>query len=65
MKKSPHERDGLLLGSDNLKSRFMYQLNLITPLVVYNYLPEVVSLTIESGGVNHSALLSEVYIPYP
>ncbi|OWM73838.1 hypothetical protein CDL15_Pgr018898 [Punica granatum] len=54
------ERDGLLLGSDKSKNQFVYQLTLITPLVVHNYLPEVVSLTIESGGVKHASLLSEV-----
>lgn len=64
VEQSPGEH-GLLLGSDKLKSRSIYQLTLITPLVVHNYLPEVLSLTIESGGVNHSALLSEVRIPHP
>ncbi|KAK4756247.1 hypothetical protein SAY87_006374 [Trapa incisa] len=61
VKQSPGEWDNRLqLGSNNSKSRFIYQMTLSTPLVIYNYLPEVVSLTIECGGVNHCALLSEV-----
>ncbi|XP_059429987.1 uncharacterized protein LOC132163636 isoform X3 [Corylus avellana] len=42
------------------KKRFVHQVTLTTPLVVNNYLPEAVSLTIESSGVTHTAFLSEV-----
>ncbi|EXB26144.1 Putative vacuolar protein sorting-associated protein 13C [Morus notabilis] len=38
----------------------VHQLTLCTPLVVKNYLPKEVSLAIESGGVTHTAFLSEV-----
>ncbi|KAL5574177.1 hypothetical protein UlMin_023774 [Ulmus minor] len=40
--------------------RLVHQLTLSTPLVVKNYLPKEMSLAIESGGVIHSAFLSEV-----
>ncbi|XP_048230004.1 uncharacterized protein LOC8267449 isoform X1 [Ricinus communis] len=42
------------------KKRVIHQVTLSTPLVLNNYLPDVVSLTIESGGVTRTALLSEV-----
>uniref|UniRef100_A0A7N2KVH0 Uncharacterized protein n=1 Tax=Quercus lobata TaxID=97700 RepID=A0A7N2KVH0_QUELO len=45
---------------DESKKRFVHQLTLSTPFVVSNYLPESVSLTIESGGVTCTAILSEV-----
>ena len=45
---------------DESKKQFVHQLTLSTLLVVSNYLPESVSLTIESGGVNCTAILSEV-----
>lgn len=54
-----HSED-LLLGLDKSSKHFIYQLSLSTPLVVHNYLPQAVSLTIESGGVSRTALLSEV-----
>ncbi|KAF8007492.1 hypothetical protein BT93_K1496 [Corymbia citriodora subsp. variegata] len=54
-----HDED-LLLGLDKSSKRFIYQLSLSTSLVVHNYLPQAVSLTIESGGVSRTALLSEV-----
>lgn len=54
-----HDED-LLLGLGKSSKHFIYQLSLSTPLVVHNYLPQVVSLTIESGGVSRTALLSEV-----
>lgn len=40
--------------------RFIHQVTLSTPLVVNNYLPDEVSLTIASGGVSRTVLLSEV-----
>lgn len=46
--------------SDHLKKRFLHQVTLSTPLVVNNYLPEPMSLTIESGGITHTAPLLEV-----
>lgn len=42
------------------KKRFIHQVSLTTPLVVKNCLPEAVSLTLESGGVSRTSLLSEV-----
>lgn len=54
-----HDVD-LLVGLGKSSEHFIYQLSLSTPLVVHNYLPQAVSLTIESGGVSHTALLSEV-----
>ncbi|KAE8077724.1 hypothetical protein FH972_016258 [Carpinus fangiana] len=45
---------------DEPKKRFVHQVTLTTPLVVNNYLPEAVSLTIESSGVTRTAFLSEV-----
>ncbi|XP_021627253.1 uncharacterized protein LOC110625875 isoform X2 [Manihot esculenta] len=42
------------------KKQCIHQVTLSTPLVVYSYLPDAVSLTIESGGVTRTALLSEV-----
>lgn len=47
---------------DESKKRFVHQVTLTTPLVVNNYLPEAVSLTIESSGVTRTAFLSEVVI---
>ncbi|XP_048139080.1 uncharacterized protein LOC115752507 isoform X2 [Rhodamnia argentea] len=52
--------EDLLLGLDKSSEHFIYQLSLSTPLVVHNYLLQTVSLTIESGGVSRTALLSEV-----
>ncbi|XP_056171449.1 uncharacterized protein LOC115688889 isoform X4 [Syzygium oleosum] len=56
-----HSED-LLLGLDKSSKHFIYQLSLSTPLVVHNYLPQAVSLTIESGGVSRTALLSEFQV---
>lgn len=44
------------------KKRYVHQLTLSSPLVLKNYLPEAVSITIENGGVTSSAILSEVCI---
>ena len=59
-KKSVESCDQILLNLDESKKRFVHQLILSTPLIVNNYLPEAVSLTIESGGVSRMAFLSEV-----
>ncbi|WOK94697.1 hypothetical protein Cni_G03402 [Canna indica] len=42
------------------KKHFIRHVRLITPLLVKNYLPTFLFLTIECGGVAHSASLSEV-----
>lgn len=44
------------------KNRFIHRVILNTPLMVKNYLPEAVSVTIESGGISRSLLLREVCI---
>lgn len=44
------------------KKQFVHQLTLSIPLVVNNYLPKEVTLTIESGGITRTAFLSEVCI---
>jgi hypothetical protein len=43
------------------KKHFMRQVRLATPLVVKNYLPVRLSLTIDCCGSAHSIALSEVY----
>ncbi|KAF3943895.1 hypothetical protein CMV_029587, partial [Castanea mollissima] len=60
LKKSFESCGQILHNLDEAKKRFVHQLTLTTPLVVNNYLPESVSLTIESGGVTRTAILSEV-----
>ncbi|KAI8535314.1 hypothetical protein RHMOL_Rhmol10G0164400 [Rhododendron molle] len=45
---------------DKSKKRFIHQVTLCCPLIVRNYLPQSISLTIESGGVARTALLSKV-----
>ncbi|KAL6965672.1 hypothetical protein U1Q18_036726 [Sarracenia purpurea var. burkii] len=42
------------------KKHFIHQVTLSCPLIVRNYLPKAISLTIESGGVTRTAFLSEV-----
>lgn len=42
------------------KDRYIHQMTLSTPLVINNYLPEAISLKIESGGITRTALLSKV-----
>ncbi|KAK6160539.1 hypothetical protein DH2020_003920 [Rehmannia glutinosa] len=44
---------------ETLRNRFLYQLMLITPLVLKNYLMKSVSVTLENAGVTHNASLSE------
>nr|POE77170.1 hypothetical protein CFP56_64454 [Quercus suber] len=60
LKKSFESCGQILRNLDESMKRFVHQLTLTTLLVVSNYLPESVSLTIESGGVTHIAILSEV-----
>ncbi|XWS30007.1 hypothetical protein CRYUN_Cryun24cG0081100 [Craigia yunnanensis] len=50
----------ILNGLGKSKNRVIHQLTLSTPLVINNYLPEAISLTIESGGITRTALLSKV-----
>ncbi|PSS01845.1 Vacuolar protein sorting-associated protein like [Actinidia chinensis var. chinensis] len=45
---------------DKSKKHFIHQITLSSPLVVRNYLPKALSLTIEIGGVTRTASLSEV-----
>ncbi|XAR69469.1 hypothetical protein NMG60_11001060 [Bertholletia excelsa] len=45
---------------DKSKKHHIHRLMLSSPLVVKNYLPQPMSLTLESGGNTHTALLSEV-----
>lgn len=45
---------------DEPHKRFVHQLILSTPLIVDNYLPKPVSVTIECGGVTRTEFLSEV-----
>ncbi|KAK6259268.1 hypothetical protein SCA6_013742 [Theobroma cacao] len=50
----------MLNGQGKSKNRFIHQMTLSTPLVINNYLPEAISLTIESGGITRTTLLSKV-----
>lgn len=56
----PKKGGEILHNVDDSKKRFVHQVMLSTPLVVNNYLPEAVSLTIESSGVTRTAVLSVV-----
>lgn len=47
---------------DKSSYRFAHQVTLSTPLVINNYLPEAVSLKIESAGLTRTVLLSEVSV---
>ncbi|KAJ8450353.1 hypothetical protein Cgig2_004810 [Carnegiea gigantea] len=49
-----------LHNHNDLKTRFIHRVTLTTPLTVKSYLPQTVSVTIEGGGVGHTALLNEV-----
>lgn len=51
---------GQILHKDEAKKQFIHQVVLSIPLVVNNYLPDAVTLTIESGGLTRTAFLSEV-----
>lgn len=54
---------GQILHKDESKKQFVHQVILSIPLVVNNYLPDAVTLTIESGGITRTAFLSEVCVP--
>ncbi|XP_077218039.1 vacuolar protein sorting-associated protein, putative (DUF1162) isoform X2 [Tasmannia lanceolata] len=45
---------------EKLKKHIIRQVRLTTPLLVKNYLPKALSLTVESGGVTRSLFISEV-----
>ncbi|KAM7261915.1 hypothetical protein ACFE04_020992 [Oxalis oulophora] len=47
-------------SSVHMKNRVIHLLTLSIPLVVSNFLPDTVSLTVESGGITRTSLLSEV-----
>ncbi|XP_059667459.1 uncharacterized protein LOC132312914 [Cornus florida] len=64
VKQSFEDSGQLLHNVDKSNKRFIHQVTLSSPLVVKNYLPEALSLTIESGGVKHTTLLSEVETSY-
>lgn len=51
-------RDALELSK--LKKHFLHQVKLTTPLLVKNYLPKPLSLTIETGGSTYTEFLPEV-----
>ncbi|XP_050382411.1 uncharacterized protein LOC126799284 isoform X2 [Argentina anserina] len=51
---------GQILHKDEAKNQFIHQVVLSIPLVVNNYLPDAVTLTIESGGITRTTFLSEV-----
>jgi hypothetical protein len=46
------------------KKRFIHLVTLHSPLVLRNFLPEPVAVTIENGGSTHNELLSEVSLFY-
>ncbi|XVF23437.1 hypothetical protein REPUB_Repub13aG0038400 [Reevesia pubescens] len=60
LKQSIQSCNKILNGLGKSKDRFIHQMTLSTPLVINNYLPEAISLTIESGGITRTALLSKV-----
>ena len=49
-------------NQDQSNKRCIHLITLSNPLIVKNYLPVEVSVMIESGGVSHSMVLSEVGI---
>ncbi|KAL2484980.1 Protein of unknown function (DUF1162) [Abeliophyllum distichum] len=58
-----HSFNGHNQFSNNLerpKDRFLHQVTLTSPLVLKNYLPEAMCLTLENAGVTRTAFLSEV-----
>ncbi|XVE86346.1 hypothetical protein DITRI_Ditri18aG0027900 [Diplodiscus trichospermus] len=50
----------ILNGLGKSKDRVIHQITLSTPLIINNYLPEAMSLTIESGGITRTTILSKV-----
>ncbi|KAK9757453.1 hypothetical protein RND81_01G163800 [Saponaria officinalis] len=55
---------GHQLRNNKSKTRFIHHVALITPFTVKNYLPQAVSVTIEGGGVTHSASLTEEEVSF-
>ncbi|KAK9111606.1 hypothetical protein Scep_019125 [Stephania cephalantha] len=51
------DQRGYILG--NAKKRFIHYVTLTTPLFVRSYIPHKVSVTIESGGISRTVVLSE------
>lgn len=60
LNRSVKSSDQALNDLDKSNNRFIHQVTLSSPLIVNNYLPEAVSLKIESCGVTRTTLLSEV-----
>ncbi|KAI4303707.1 hypothetical protein MLD38_039306 [Melastoma candidum] len=58
--KSLDERVKLSANPSRLTQQSIYQFTMSTPLIVHNFLPQPVILTIESGGVSRRTQLSEV-----
>lgn len=59
--KHSDEYQGQIMNSlDKTKKRSVHLVTLCSPLLVKNFLPVELSLTIECGGVTRTALLSEV-----
>ncbi|CAK9182445.1 unnamed protein product [Ilex paraguariensis] len=59
------ERSGQVLHNlDKSQKRYIHLVSFTTPFVVKSYLPEAVSLTVESRGVTRTALLKEVEISF-
>ncbi|KAL8141634.1 hypothetical protein V2J09_014666 [Rumex salicifolius] len=54
------ESDNRFCNLEQSRSRFIHRVILNTPLMVKNYLPEAVSMTVESGGISRSIPLAEV-----
>lgn len=63
LNQSIHNCNNFQDGLGKSKDRVIHQITLSTPLVINNYLPEAISLTIESGGIIRTALLSKVCVP--
>ncbi|CAI0559649.1 unnamed protein product [Linum tenue] len=61
---SSRQSGGSILHDRESTKRFVHQVILGTPLTVNNYLPDVVSLTIESGGISSAVPLTEEKISF-
>ncbi|KAL2927751.1 putative vacuolar protein sorting-associated protein 13A [Bienertia sinuspersici] len=51
---------GQLHNLKRSKSRFIHRVTLSTPLIMRNYLPHAISITIEGGGATYTAVVREV-----
>ncbi|KAL2933168.1 putative vacuolar protein sorting-associated protein 13D [Bienertia sinuspersici] len=51
---------GQLHNLKRSKSRFIHRVTLSTPLIMRNYLPHALSITIEGGGATYTAVVREV-----